>query len=62
VEVQHERYGTLPLVANPIRFSRTPIEYRNAPPMLGEHNGEILGGLLKKSAEDLAALKSAGVI
>jgi hypothetical protein len=30
--------------------------------MLGEHNGEILGGLLKKSAEDLAALKSAGVI
>jgi crotonobetainyl-CoA:carnitine CoA-transferase CaiB-like acyl-CoA transferase len=31
-----------PTVANPIRFSRTPVEYRSAPPRLGEHTGEVL--------------------
>ncbi|HEU4412917.1 MAG TPA: hypothetical protein VFS43_47185 [Polyangiaceae bacterium] len=32
----------VPTVANPIRFSRTPVEYRAAPPRLGEHTDEIL--------------------
>jgi crotonobetainyl-CoA:carnitine CoA-transferase CaiB-like acyl-CoA transferase len=62
VEVAHERYGALPLVRNPILFSRTPIEYRRAPPQLGEHNAEILGGLLDKSGQELDVLRGAGVI
>jgi crotonobetainyl-CoA:carnitine CoA-transferase CaiB-like acyl-CoA transferase len=32
----------VPTVANPIRFSRTPVEYRTAPPRLGEHTDEVL--------------------
>lgn len=33
---------TLTLVGNPLKFSRTPIQYGNAPPALGEHSQEIL--------------------
>jgi crotonobetainyl-CoA:carnitine CoA-transferase CaiB-like acyl-CoA transferase len=33
--------GTVPLVANPIKYSGTPIAYGLAPPMLGEHTEEI---------------------
>ena len=62
VELEHPRYGALDLVANPIRLSGTPIEYRGAPPLLGEHNAEVLSGLLEKSAEELASLSAAGVI
>jgi crotonobetainyl-CoA:carnitine CoA-transferase CaiB-like acyl-CoA transferase len=62
VEVEHPCYGLLDLVANPIRLSGTPIEYRGAPPLLGEHNAEVLSGLLEKSAEELASLSAAGVI
>ena len=62
VTLEHPRYGALDLVANPIRLSGTPIEYRSAPPLLGEHNAEILAGLLEKSADELASLSAAGVI
>ncbi len=62
VALQHPRYGALELVANPIRLSGTPIEYRSAPPLLGEHNAEILSGLLEKSADELGSLSAAGVI
>lgn len=32
----------IPSVANPINFSETPIEYKVAPPKLGEHNDEFI--------------------
>lgn len=34
--------GEVDLLANPIRFSETPVSYRRHPPTLGEHTGEIL--------------------
>jgi crotonobetainyl-CoA:carnitine CoA-transferase CaiB-like acyl-CoA transferase len=34
--------GRVDLLANPIRFSETPVEYRLHPPLLGEHTEEIL--------------------
>jgi len=37
----------LKLSGNPIKFSRTPIEYRSAPPKLGEHTDSVLDSLLK---------------
>ena len=37
--------GELPLVANPIRMSDTPATIRRPPPALGEHTGEVLGGM-----------------
>ena len=32
----------VPQVANPVRFSKTPIEYRAAPPMLGQDTAAVL--------------------
>lgn len=41
-ELEHPQIGKIPQVANPVKFSETPIEYKNAPPTLGQHNKEFL--------------------
>ena len=46
ITVPHPVAGDIPLVANPIRLSGTPVEYRLAPPMLGEHTNEVLRAVL----------------
>jgi crotonobetainyl-CoA:carnitine CoA-transferase CaiB-like acyl-CoA transferase len=51
----------VPLVASPMRFSETPVEYRLAPPALGQHTDEVLRGLGKSDAE-LSRLRAEGVI
>jgi crotonobetainyl-CoA:carnitine CoA-transferase CaiB-like acyl-CoA transferase len=38
------------------------VEYRLAPPLLGQHNEEVLKGLLGKSDAELEILRAAGVI
>jgi crotonobetainyl-CoA:carnitine CoA-transferase CaiB-like acyl-CoA transferase len=43
IELPHPTAGQVAMTANPIRLSATPLEYRLAPPLLGEHNAEILG-------------------
>jgi len=45
VELEHPAIGTAKSIANPIRFSNTPVSYRLPPPMLGEHTSEILQSL-----------------
>ena len=62
IELPHPTAGTVPLVGSPIKLSRTPVEYRSAPPVLGEHTDEVLGELLGYSAEAIAALKAGGVV
>ena len=42
VNVPHPQNGDLQLVGNPIKMSRTPVEYRSAPPTLGQHSEEVL--------------------
>jgi len=61
VELPHAAGGNAPQVANPIRFSATPIDYRLAPPLLGQDTDAILGEL-GRSADDIAALRAAAVI
>jgi crotonobetainyl-CoA:carnitine CoA-transferase CaiB-like acyl-CoA transferase len=46
VEMAHPAGGSVPLVANPIRMSATPVAYHRPPPMLGEHTGEVLADWL----------------
>jgi crotonobetainyl-CoA:carnitine CoA-transferase CaiB-like acyl-CoA transferase len=41
-EMPHPRAGTMPFVANPVRFSDTPVTYGRVPPQLGEHTREVL--------------------
>jgi len=37
--------GEVRLIGNPLRFSRTPVSYRRAPPGIGADTGDILPGL-----------------
>jgi len=50
------------LVANPLRFSENTVSGYDAPPMLGQHTDEVLSQLLGRSQDDIAALRSAGVV
>jgi crotonobetainyl-CoA:carnitine CoA-transferase CaiB-like acyl-CoA transferase len=61
VDLPHAAGGTAPQVGNPIRFSATPIDYRHAPPLLGQHTETILKEL-GRSTQDIAALRAAAVI
>ena len=62
VEMPHALGGVAPVVASPMHFSETPVEYRIAPPLLGAHNAEVYAGLLGKSAEEIGKLKAAGIV
>jgi crotonobetainyl-CoA:carnitine CoA-transferase CaiB-like acyl-CoA transferase len=42
VELEHPTLKRVRSIANPIRFQDQPISYRLPPPLLGEHNREIL--------------------
>ena len=62
VEVDHPAAGTVRLVNSPLKLSRTPVEIRRHPPLLGEHTEEILMDLLGRSAEQVEELRVEGVI
>lgn len=62
IELDHPVAGRVPLVASPMNFSATPIEYGAAPPPLGNANNEILCGLLDLSLETRLKLQQAGII
>ncbi len=62
IELEHTAAGKLPLVASPMRFSGTPLEYCLPPPLLGEHTDEVLKELLGKSGAEIARLRAAGVL
>ncbi|TLP54096.1 MULTISPECIES: CaiB/BaiF CoA transferase family protein [Pseudomonas] len=62
VNIPHPLAGSVPQVASPIRLSQTPVEYRQAPPLLGEHTEAVLGEVLGLSAEAVQRLRGAGVL
>src|SRR5207244_6968500 len=41
IELPHPAAGCVPQVANPIRPSEPPVQYRAAPPLLGQHTPEV---------------------
>jgi crotonobetainyl-CoA:carnitine CoA-transferase CaiB-like acyl-CoA transferase len=49
--------GGAALIASPMKFSDTPVTYRHAPPLLGQHTEEVLREKLSLSDDDLAALR-----
>lgn len=61
-QLDHPTVGKIPTVANPIRFSRTPITDEKAPPLLGQHSDEILRKVGGLSDEQIKRLREAGVI
>jgi formyl-CoA transferase len=62
VNVEHPVLGVVPTIANPIKYSSTPLEYEVAPPMLGEHTQSVLAEYLGIDAARYDDLKSRGAI
>ena len=62
VEMAHASGAAVQVIANPVKLSATPPSYRSAPPVLGQHNEEVLQGLLGMSGAEVAALKEKGVV
>jgi len=58
-DLPHPAGGMAPVTASPLRFSASPVVYRRAPPLLGEHTEEVLRDVLGKSADAIAAFKAA---
>jgi crotonobetainyl-CoA:carnitine CoA-transferase CaiB-like acyl-CoA transferase len=58
----HDRLGSVPQVANPLKLSATPITYQSAPPGLGQHTDEVMAELLGLGEEEIARLRAEGVV
>ena len=56
MEVEHPTAGKVRMAGIPVKFSVTPASVRMPPPLLGEHNGEILKNWLGMSAEAIEEL------
>ncbi len=54
--------GDVPTVSNPVRFSKTPVSYRSAPPRLGEHTRAVLETELGYTSAQVTSLYESGAI
>ena len=62
VHVPHPKRSAMPMLANPIRLSGTPVQYRMPPPDLGQHTDEVLSDVLGYDEAKRRALRKQGVI
>jgi crotonobetainyl-CoA:carnitine CoA-transferase CaiB-like acyl-CoA transferase len=61
-EVDHPKIGPVKVMESPFKFSEIAFELRGLPPEIGEHNREILSGLLGFSEQEIDAHYAAGVL
>ncbi len=61
VEIKHPTLDVVRSIANPVRLSSTPVVYRLPPPLLGEHNLQILQSLDYSSDQMAAAVRERAV-
>jgi crotonobetainyl-CoA:carnitine CoA-transferase CaiB-like acyl-CoA transferase len=62
MEMAHAGGGAAPGVASPLRMSGTPVEYRHAPPTLGQDTDAVLAETLGLSTEEITGLRDRGVV
>jgi crotonobetainyl-CoA:carnitine CoA-transferase CaiB-like acyl-CoA transferase len=62
VRAPHPAAGEVRMVANPMKFSATPIAHDTPPPTLGQHTDEILGSVLGMDGARIQSLRERGVI
>lgn len=60
--IAHPTAGFTPTVASPLRLSGTPVQYRSAPPLLGEHTAVVLQNLLGLDGETIDELVESGAV
>ena len=62
VEVEHPTAGKVKLAGIPVKFSVTPASVRLPPPLLGEHNDDVLSSWLGMKTEEIDRLKEKSII
>jgi crotonobetainyl-CoA:carnitine CoA-transferase CaiB-like acyl-CoA transferase len=62
VELPSENDSRVSVVANPLKMSASPVEYRSAPPRLGQQTQQVLRELLSLDDERIEALARDSVI
>ncbi|WP_206997836.1 CaiB/BaiF CoA transferase family protein [Trinickia mobilis] len=62
IDMPHPLSKNVGLVANPIRMSESPVQYRQSPPTLGEHTGEVLQGWLDLDTTEIDDLRLKRVV
>jgi crotonobetainyl-CoA:carnitine CoA-transferase CaiB-like acyl-CoA transferase len=62
VDLERQDGVKTPGIANPLRLSRTPVDYDRPPPALGADTMEVLTSVLGLDEAKIAALKKAGVV
>ena len=60
--LSNSRGQQVPTVSNPVDFSETPVSYKLAPPLLGEHTDEVLREWLGYSDELIAELRESAAL
>jgi len=63
-QMKHAAGGgtTARLLASPIRMSGTPVTYRHAPPLLGQHTAEVLSDVLGLDDTEIEELRDLGIL
>src|SRR6202048_4572793 len=62
LDLPHPTLGSVPSVANPIKYSATPLSYHSAPPLLGSNTDEILRDILGIAPAEIARMRKAGIV
>ncbi len=62
IELPHASGQKVKVIANPVRLSATPPDYRVPPPALGEHTEEVLQGLLGMTEAEINGLRGKGIL
>ena len=62
LDLPHPTAGQVSVPASALKLSQTPVSYRSAPPLLGQHTREVLQSLTSLSEGDLQALQAKHVI
>ena len=62
IQVEHPTAGTVRMAGIPVKFSLTPASVRLPPPLLGQHNEEVLESWLGIDDKEISELKRKTVI
>jgi crotonobetainyl-CoA:carnitine CoA-transferase CaiB-like acyl-CoA transferase len=62
VAVDHPTAGRVKMAGIPVKFSATPASVRLPPPLLGQHNDDVLSSWLGMNVEEISQLKKKSVI
>lgn len=62
VEIEHPKAGKYKAVNFPFKMSKTQPEIKSPSPLLGQHNKEVICGILGKPEEYLEDLKKKGIV